>query len=98
MRKEFASALLEQAKKNSNIILVTMDLGFGLFDNFRKELPGQFYNIGASEQCGMGIGVGLAMEGKIPFIYSITPFLLFRTAETIRNYVNHEQIPVKLIG
>ncbi len=46
----------------------------------------------------IGVGVGLALEGKIPFVYSITPFLLFRPYETIRNYINHESIPVKLIG
>jgi transketolase len=46
----------------------------------------------------VGIGVGLALEGKIPFVYSITPFLLYRPFETIRNYVNREKVPVKLVG
>jgi transketolase len=40
----------------------------------------------------------MAMEGKIPFVYSITPFLLYRPFEFIRNYLDHEQVPVKLIG
>jgi len=40
----------------------------------------------------------LALEGKIPFVYSITPFLLYRPFESIRNYINREKIPVKLIG
>ena len=98
MRKLFASILLDRAKINNNIILITADLGFGLFDDFRKELPHQFYNVGAAETCAMGIAVGLALENKIPFVYSITPFLLWRAAETIRNYVNYESVPVKMIG
>lgn len=55
-------------------------------------------NIGASEQVLVGVGVGLAEMGYIPICYSITPFLLYRPFEMIRNYVNHENIPVKLVG
>src|SRR6266436_5582720 len=46
----------------------------------------------------MGIAVGLALEGKIPFVYSITTFLLYRPFETIRNYINYEKIPVRLVA
>ena len=42
--------------------------------------------------------MGMAMEGKIPVVYSITSFLLYRPFELIRNYLDHEQIPVKLVG
>jgi transketolase len=38
------------------------------------------------------------MEGKIPFVYSITPFAIYRPFEMIRNYINHENIPVKILG
>ena len=46
----------------------------------------------------LGAACGMALEGKIPIIYSITPFLLYRPFEWIRNYLNHEKIPVKLVG
>lgn len=98
MRKTFANELLTRAKKDKNIVLITMDLGYFLWDEFREQLPEQFFNVGSSEQAGMGIAVGMALEGRTVFVYSITPFLLFRAAETIRNYVNKESIPCKLIG
>ena len=46
----------------------------------------------------MGMGIGMAMEGKIPYIYSITPFAIYRPFEMIRNYLDHEGIPVNIVG
>lgn len=85
-------------KEDDSIFFITSDLGYGLFDRIRNDFPDRFYNVGAAEQCAMGISVGLAISGKIPIVYSITPFLLFRSAETIRNYVNHESVPVKMVA
>lgn len=98
MRKYFAELLYSAIQSDQRVWLVVGDLGYGLFDKIRKDFPDRFINAGAAEQAMMGVGVGLALEGKIPFVYSITPFLLWRTAETIRNYINHEGIAVRLIG
>lgn len=84
--------------ENKDIWALTGDLGFGGFDKIREDFPDRFINCGASEQAMMGMAVGLAQEGKIPFVYSITPFLLFRPFETIRNYLHHEKAHVILIG
>jgi transketolase len=98
MRGWFAYELYQQMKKNKNIWLIVGDLGYKIYDTIQDEMPDRFINTGAAEQAMMGIGVGLALEGKIPFIYSITPFLLYRPFETIRNYINKEKIAVKLVG
>lgn len=98
MRRTFGQCLYEQMQKNDQIFLITGDLGYGLFDRHRLDFGNRFINTGAAEQTMMGVAVGLALEGKIPFVYSITPFLLYRPFETIRNYINHEKIPVKMIG
>jgi len=98
MRNKFASDLYELMKKDQNIILITADLGYKMFDRIRDDFPNQFYNVGAAEQVMMDIAVGMAMCGKIPVVYSITPFLIFRAMESIRNYINHERIPVVMVG
>lgn len=98
MRGHFAYYLYEEMLKNNNIYVVTGDLGYGMWDEIKKDFPDRFINTGASEQAMMGIAVGLALEGKTPFVYSITTFLLYRAFETIRNYLNFEKIPVRLVG
>ncbi len=98
MSAYFAELLHQEMKSNPNIWLLTGDLGYGVLDKIKEDFPDRFINTGAAEQALVGIGVGLALEGKIPFVYSITPFLLYRPFETIRNYVHYEKIPVKLIG
>lgn len=98
MRRTFFTELYRVMKENPNVWALTGDLGYGGFDKIQKDFPDRFVNCGASEQAMMGIAVGLALKGKIPFVYSITPFLIWRAAETIRLYVDHEKIPVKLVG
>jgi transketolase C-terminal domain/subunit len=46
----------------------------------------------------IGLCIGSAYQGKKPIAYSITPFLLYRPFELIRNYINKEKLNVKLIG
>ena len=100
MRHDFAKLLLTEMRedKAGNIVLLTSDMGYGLWDGIRKEFPGRFFNFGSSEQLMIGAAAGMAMEDKIPICYSITPFLLYRPFEFIRNLMNHEGIPIKLVG
>jgi len=98
MRKQFSELLHEMMSEDEKIVLLTGDLGYGLWDRIRIDYPSRFYNVGSSEQLMMGMAVGMAMENKIPVVYSITSFLLYRPFEYIRNYLEHEGWPVKLIG
>jgi transketolase len=98
MRRKFIKDLYELMDKDSRIVVLVGDLGYGMFDKIRQDFPDNFYNVGAAEQAMMAVAVGFAMSGKIPVVYSITPFLLFRPMEVIRNYIDHEQIPVIMVG
>lgn len=97
-RGYFAFELYEQMKENKDIVLITGDLGYGMFDAIRDEFPDRFFNVGASEQAMIGIAVGMAYQGKIPVVYSITNFLLYRPFEFIRNYINKEKLHIILAG
>ena len=98
MRKLFAEKLHNEMAVNENIYLLTGDLGYGLWDRIKIDYPDRFINFLSSEQLMLGAACGMAMEGKLPVVYSITPFVLYRPFEWIRNYLDHELIPVKLVG
>lgn len=98
MRHTFANCLYEEMLINENIYLLTGDLGYGVLDKILKDFPDRAFNVGAAEQLLVGMAVGMAQEGKVPICYSITPFLLYRPFEVIRNYLSHEDVPVKLVG
>ena len=58
------------------------------FDKLKKDFPDRVINPGASEQLMMGMASGMAMDGFKPIVYSITPFILFRPFDFIRNFLN----------
>ena len=98
MRDTFVATLLEAAKKDKNIILMTGDLGYGVLETFQKELPGQFINSGVNEQAMMGMAAGYASTGKRVFVYSIGNFPTLRCLEQIRNDVCLMNNPVVIVS
>lgn len=98
MRRECANLLLAEMVNNEKIVVITADLGYGILDQIRNAFPDRFYNVGAAEQLMLGAAIGLANEGYIPVCYSMSSFVLYRPFEMLRNYLNHEGIPVKLLG
>lgn len=98
IRGWFAYELYKKMEKDNRIWLLLGDLGYKFFDEHQRDFPDRAINCGSAEIAMLGAACGLALEGKIPFVYSITTFLLYRPFETIRNYIDYEKIPVKLIG
>jgi transketolase len=98
MRNAFVKTLTELARKDDRIFLVTADMGFSVFENFQEEFPNRFLNTGIAEQNTIGIAAGLAMSGKIVYVYSIIPFITMRCFEQIRLDLAYNNANVKLVG
>ena len=98
MRHVFVDELIKESKKDKDIYLITADLGFRAFEIFQKEFPERFINLGVAENNMIGVGAGMALQGKKVFVYSILPFLVFRSLEQIRNIICHNNLNVKLVG
>ena len=71
MRDTFVKTLLDIAKNDKNVYIVTGDLGFGVLKPFWEQLPDQIINAGIAEQNMTSIAAGLAMQGKVVYTYSI---------------------------
>ena len=97
MKKDFFDIIDQKLAENKDIFLLLGDLGYPRYDELKDKYPTRVFNCGASEQTMLDIAVGIAYEGKIPFCYTITPFLL-RGWETIRTFLNHENLHCVLIG
>lgn len=97
MRDTFVKTLIEEAKKDSNIELLTGDLGFGVLKPYFEQLPNQFTNAGIAEQSMTGIAAGMALCGKTVFTYSIGNFPTLRCIEQIRNDCAYPHANVKIV-
>jgi len=98
MRGAFMTSLFHMAREDKNVILLTGDLGFGVFEEFERELPKQFFNVGIAEQNMIGIATGLALNGKIVFVYSIGNFPTFRCLEQIRNDACYHELNINIVA
>ena len=97
MRDTFVKTLIELAKKDKNIELVTGDLGFGVLKPYWEALPDQFTNSGIAEQNMTTMAAGMALAGKTVFTYSIGNFPTLRCLEQIRNDCAYHNANVKIV-
>lgn len=97
MRDTFVKTLVELAKEDKNIELITGDLGFGVLKPFWEQCPDQFTNAGIAEQNMTTVAAGMALEGKTIFTYSIGNFPTLRCLEQIRNDCAYHNANVKVV-
>lgn len=97
MRDTFVRTLIELAKENKDIELLTGDLGFGVLKPFWETLPDQFTDAGIAEQNMTTVAAGMALEGKTVFTYSIGNFPTLRCLEQIRNDCTYHRANVKVV-
>lgn len=98
MRDAFNKELINIANQNSNIYLLTGDIGFQVFDEFREKFTNRFLNMGVSEANMIGVAAGMTLNNKEPICYTIIPFLIMRAFEQIRTDLCIQNLPVKLVG
>ena len=95
----FAATLLELAREDSDILVVTSDSrGSAKLAPFAKAVPGQIVEVGIAEQNLVGVAAGLAAAGKKVFAVSPACFLTARSLEQIKNDLCYSDRPVKAVG
>ena len=97
MRDAFVRALLEEMERDSRVVLITGDLGFGVLRPVRERFPDRLINAGIAEQSMVGLAAGLAMTGRKVAVYSIGNFPTLRPLEQIRNDCSYHGLDVKIV-
>lgn len=98
-RAMFGQFMIEIAKKNKKLMVLSADLGrsSGLA-RFKMEFPKQYISVGISEQNLVGVASGLADEGFKVFVTSFAPFLSMRASEQIRMNLGYMKHNVNLVA
>ena len=99
MQSSVMGSLMELSEKHEEIMYLTADSGEGGLDlMYRRNFPNRSFNFGIAEENMVSAACGMALCGKVPFVYTAAPFLAYRSYEFIRDDVCLQNVPVKLIG
>ena len=98
MRRRFGKIITELADRDEKIYVIVGDIGYRVFDEFRKKHPDRFIHMGICEQSMIGVSAGMALEGLKPWVYTITPFLIERPFEQVKLDIDQQNVDVKLVG
>ena len=96
-RSGFGAGLSVIGDENPNVVAMCADLTGSLkMDAFAKAHPDRFYQAGIAEANMIGVGAGMALSGKIPFVGSFAAFATGRVYDQIRQSVAYSNTNVKI--
>ena len=98
MRDAFLASLTKLAQLDPDVVFLTADLGFGVFEQFEQRFSGQYFNVGVAEQNMTSLATGLALENKKVITYSIANFPTLRCLEQIRNDACYHNVNITIVA
>ena len=98
-REAFGRTLVELGRENKDVVVVDADLSKSTMTTyFEKEFPDRFFSCGIAEANMVGVGAGLAMAGKIPFVASFSVFVMNKGFEQLRIGAAYGRSNLKVVG
>jgi len=98
-REAFGRTLVELGRENKDVVVVDADLSKSTMTTyFAKEFPDRFFSCGIAEANMVGVGAGLAMMGKIPFVASFSVFAVNKGFEQMRIGAAYGRSNLKVVG
>ena len=98
MQRAYINSLYQLIQEDKDVISVLSDSGTDYDEMLKREFPEQCINLGIAEENLIGVAAGLAVGGKIPFVYTSGAFLAYRAYEFIRDDVCLQNNNVKIVG
>jgi len=98
MRQTCLDQIYELAKADPRIVFIGSDLGVGTLRKFKEEMPERFFMEGVSEAHIVGMAAGMALEGAIVYVNTISTFITRRCFEQVAVDLCLHNLNVRLIG
>jgi transketolase len=98
MRRSCLNSVYDLAQRDERVVFVGSDLGPGVLEDMKQDMPDRWFMEGVAEQHVVGMAAGLAMEGFIPYVNTIATFLSRRCYEQIVLDLCLHRLPVRLIA
>jgi len=96
-RSGFGAGLTELGQTNENVVALCADLiGSLKMDDFKKNHPERFFQVGIAEANMIGMAAGMTLGGKIPFTGTFANFSTGRVYDQIRQSVAYSDKNVKI--
>lgn len=99
MRAAYCEALIDEAKKNKNIVVVDADVSHSVgTEPFYREFPERSINCGIMEAHAIGMSAGMSETGLVPFFHAFGVFATRRAFDQIFLSCAYQKLNVKIIG
>ena len=98
MRQQMVKTLEELMAYDERLVVVLAEISNSLFNKNTSEFAERILNLGIVEQTMVSVAAGIAMEGLIPVVHSITPFLVERPFEQIKDDFCYQQLAGNFIS
>ena len=92
MRKQFVKTVESILEKDKKAVLLLGDIGVFGFKRAFELFPDRVLNIGILEQSAVGLAAGLSINGLIPIIHTIAPFLVERSIEQLKDDFGYQKL------
>lgn len=92
MREQMAITIEDLFTQDQRLALLLADISTDLFKKLLRDYPERALNLGILEQTLIGVAAGMALENYIPIVHSITPFLVERPFEQLKNDFCYQQL------
>src|SRR6266403_283135 len=98
MKTTFINSLTSIMDRHEDVVTITADMGFSVFEDLQKKYPKRFINTGVTEQASVSIAAGLALSGFKVYFYAQASFATMRCFEQLHLDVAYNFLNVKVIG
>lgn len=98
MRQRFGTVSNALLDEDERTFVLLADISSGYFEGALRTHPGRVVPIGIMEQAVLSAAAGLALEGFVPIVHSIAPFISLRPIEQIRNDFVYQRLGVNIVS